>query len=97
MWPGFGENMRVLKWMVARCQARIGAVESVLGWIPSYEDIDWNEAPGMTREKFAALMKLDTQEWQRELESHGELFTKLHSRLPQDFPHKREVLQQNFK
>ncbi len=97
MWPGFGENMRVLKWMVGRCQNKASAVESALGWMPSYEDIDWSEAADMTRQRFEALMKIDTPSWQTELKSHGELFTKLQSRLPQSFPRKREALQNSIK
>ncbi|MEJ0048810.1 MAG: phosphoenolpyruvate carboxykinase (GTP) [Rhodospirillales bacterium] len=97
MWPGYGENMRVLIWMVARAQGRVAANESVLGWMPRFEDLDWSENPGMTQQRFDALIAIDAGEWQRELESHGELFTRLQSRLPREFPLQRELLQLNFK
>ena len=91
LWSGYGENMRVLKWMVDRCQANAGAMESPLGWMPRHDDLEWNGlslAPG----RYAQLMELDPQRWLRELAPHQELFAKLDNHLPPEFLRKREPL-----
>jgi phosphoenolpyruvate carboxykinase (GTP) len=90
-WPGYGENMRVLKWIVERVQGKTGAVESPLGWMPRYEDMDW-EGLDMSREKFNDLMSVDRAVWQNEVISHEELFVKMYDRLPKEFLHIRELI-----
>jgi phosphoenolpyruvate carboxykinase (GTP) len=92
MWPGFSDNMRVLKWIVERIQDRNHAVETPLGLMPHYEDIDWTGL-AMTREQFERLMSLDPLLWEQELASHGELFEKLKERLPHSLLARRETLQ----
>ena len=91
LWPGYGENMRVLKWIVDRCEQNAGALESPLGWLPRRDDLEWTGLD-ITEERFADLMSLDRDGWLRELASHEELFAKLKDRLPQDFLTKREAL-----
>ncbi len=93
LWPGFGENMRVLKWIVERCQGQAHAVESPLGWMPAYGDLDWKGLDGVDEKQFDQLMEVDTKLWDDELRAHGELFDKLKSRLPRQFALKRELFQ----
>jgi phosphoenolpyruvate carboxykinase (GTP) len=91
LWPGFGDNFRVLKWIVDRCQGHAPARETQVGWMPRYDEFDWN---GLTfpREAWNELMKFDPAEWQRELLWHDELFLNLRDRLPKELIFQRELL-----
>lgn len=92
MWPGFSDNMRVLKWIVERVRGQAFAVESPLGWMPRYEDLDWSGLESFSREDFQKLMSIDREAWKDELLSHEELFSKLYDRLPKEFFYMRELL-----
>jgi phosphoenolpyruvate carboxykinase (GTP) len=91
LWPGFGENMRVLKWVVDRVRGRIGATESPLGWVPRYQDIQW-KGLDFDRHRFDELMTVDTKLWKQELLGHEELFERLYDRLPREFFSMRDLL-----
>jgi len=84
LWPGFGDNMRVLRWIVERVRGRAGGVESPIGWMPRYEDLDWRGLESFSPEKFDALMSLDRDEWKAEILQHDELFIGLYDRLPKE-------------
>ena len=92
LWPGFGENMRVLKWIVQRVHGGASAVESPIGWMPRYEDMDWRGIENFSREDFAKIMTVDREPWKQELLGHEELFAKLYDRLPKEFYFIRELL-----
>lgn len=92
LWPGFGENMRILKWVVERAHGRAVSIESPIGWMPRYEDLDWRGLEDFTREQFYELMSIDRHAWQRELLSHEELFVKLYDRLPKELLFIRELI-----
>lgn len=85
LWPGFGENTRVLEWIINRLHGKAPAVESPIGWIPTYEGINWIGLENMSREKFSDLVKVDREEWKQELTSHESLFEKFYDRLPPEF------------
>lgn len=95
MWPGFGENMRVLKWIVERANGHGRATESPLGYMPHYEDLDWTGID-FSKEKFQELMAIDRDLWLQELLLHEELFMKLYDRLPSEFLAMRELLLSNL-
>jgi phosphoenolpyruvate carboxykinase (GTP) len=94
MWPGFGENMRVLKWIVERCKGQASAVECPIGWRPRYRDLTWNGLglDKFAREQFHELQHIDAELWKQELLGHEELFEKLYDRLPKEFLFMRQLL-----
>ena len=81
LWPGYGENMRVLKWIVERCNGKAGAAETPVGNAPRFEDLDLNGLD-ISREQFDELMSLETGLWKKELQDHDVLFESLGARLP---------------
>ena len=92
LWPGFGQNMRVIKWIVQRIRGQTSAVESPIGWMPRYEDLDWKGLESFSSEKFYDLMSVDREHWRRELMAHEELFSKLYDHLPKEFVLMRELI-----
>ncbi len=92
LWPGFGENMRILKWIVERARGRAVSIESPIGWMPRYEDLDWRGLEDFTRQRFNELMSVDRDAWQQELLSHEALFIKLYDQLPKELLFIRELI-----
>jgi len=91
IWPGFGQNMRILKWIVERCTGQAKAVETPLGYAPSYDDVDWNGLP-FDPGRFGRAMSVDREQWQRELASHDRLFGRLGSKQPAQLAAERSRL-----
>ena len=89
MWPGFGENMRVLKWIIERSSGRAYARETLLGWMPRAKDIDLE---GLTGVDFEAIQNVTPDEVKHELMSQEELFLKLAGDLPKEMIFQRELL-----
>jgi phosphoenolpyruvate carboxykinase (GTP) len=92
VWPGYGENMRVLKWVVERCRGGAHAIETPIGWVPAFEDLEWTGLAGFSREQYAAATSIRHEEWRDELGQHDELFAKLAPRLPRVLALRREAL-----
>ncbi|HEX3891740.1 MAG TPA: phosphoenolpyruvate carboxykinase (GTP) [Terracidiphilus sp.] len=91
LWPGFGENMRVLRWIVERVHGRTQGRETPIGWVPRYEDIDWSGLK-FSRESFEELIDVDRAAWRKEVIAHEELFINLHDHLPPEMIYERELL-----
>lgn len=92
LWPGYGENMRVLKWIIERSRGKAQAIESPLGWMPPYESLDWRGMKDFSKEDFSNLMAVDAEGWKREVLMHEELFGKMYDKLPKEFTFMRELL-----
>jgi phosphoenolpyruvate carboxykinase (GTP) len=92
IWPGFGDNMRVLKWVVERCRGQASAVETAIGWVPEYDDLEWTGLEGFTAEHYHSVSAIRHDEWLIELESHDELFDSLKARLPRELLLRKESL-----
>ncbi len=91
MWPGFSENMRVLKWIFDRVRAGGRAKETPIGWMPRYQDIEW-KGLDFSRERFEELQSFDRAAWRAEVLGHEELFIDVHAHLPKELMFERELL-----
>jgi len=91
LWPGFGQNMRVLKWIVDRVHGRALGKETPIGWMPRYDDVEWRGLD-FARESFDELQAFDSDTWRKEVLDHEELFIKLHDHLPKEMIYERELL-----
>jgi phosphoenolpyruvate carboxykinase (GTP) len=91
LWPGFGQNMRVLRWIVDRTEGRTRAFEAPLGWMPHYDDIDWRGID-FTEDEWKELMAIDRNKMKLQTLSHEELFLQLFDHLPKEFIFQRELL-----
>jgi phosphoenolpyruvate carboxykinase (GTP) len=91
MWPGYGQNMRVLKWIVDRVRGNASAIESPLGLIPTYDDLEWQ---GMTysRDRFLELMRIEQEAGMDDARSQEELFDRFLDRMPKELLYERELL-----
>jgi phosphoenolpyruvate carboxykinase (GTP) len=91
LWPGYGENMRVLKWIIDRANGRVGAQETVLGWVPKAGHLDLSGLD-LASEQLEAATAIDSEEWKAEFELQSELFTKLSRTMPKALALQRELL-----
>ena len=96
LWPGFGDNMRVLKWIVDRCEGRGGAGESPIGSIPRAEDLDLDGLEGVSPERMRELMAVKPEEWAKELKGQKEFFKTLEPYLPNELLEELQKLGQRL-
>jgi phosphoenolpyruvate carboxykinase (GTP) len=95
VWPGYGENMRVLQWMLGRTDGSAGGVENAIGTSPRYEDLRW-DGLDFSREQFAAVIGIDRTSWQQELALHDELFAQLAHHLPSELTATRSRIERRL-
>ncbi len=92
VWPGFGDNMRVLAWIIDRSRGKAQAVKTALGSMPRYEDLDWKGMADFSKARFESVVSVDRAGWKEEFRLQGELFDKLQDRLPKELLALRERL-----
>ena len=95
VWPGFGENMRVLKWILDRVEGQGGGNEHVFGTTPAFEDLNWHGLDFST-DQFAQITSIEKEAWTRELDLHTELFEQLKDRLPKELLGVQEELRRRL-
>ena len=81
VWPGFGQNMRVLDWIIGRCEGQAEAIETAIGYVPKYDDLHW-QGSDFSKEEFQFVTDLSKDDWLKELKNHDALFTKLGDHVP---------------
>jgi phosphoenolpyruvate carboxykinase (GTP) len=94
-WFGFGDNTRVLKWIIERCEGKASGVETTLGWMPNYEDMDWS-GTDFSKAEFAGVTSLDKQAWLSELEGVKDWFGKMGDKLPAKLADVRDKFEKEF-
>jgi phosphoenolpyruvate carboxykinase (GTP) len=82
VWPGYGENMRVLAWIIGRIEGSSNASENIFGYSPNFEDLNW-DGLSFSKEEFNQVISVDKQSWQEELKLHEDLFNQLSYNLPE--------------
>jgi phosphoenolpyruvate carboxykinase (GTP) len=92
IWPGFGDNMRVLKWIVDRVRGRGLGIESPLGWVPSYEELNWTGLEDFSKEQFYEIMAINRELARQEVVDQEDWFTKIGDHLPHEMELERDRL-----
>lgn len=95
VWPGYGENMRVLKWIIDRIEGKAQGVDHVFGVSPRYEDLNWTGLD-FSAEQFATVTSIDKAAWEAELKLHTELFQQLAHHLPKELPETKAAIEQRL-
>jgi len=96
IWPGFGENMRVLEWIVQRCHGKTQGVDTALGIIPRHADLNWHGLERFTREQYEEIVRVDGVAWKKEIAAHDDLLGKLGARLPRELAQRRSQLRERL-
>lgn len=91
LWPGFRENLRVLEWIVLRCQGKIAGHETPIGWIPDWKSFSTEGLDGFNRELFDEAMSFRNEEWLAEITSQNDFFLRLYHSMPKELMCQREL------
>lgn len=97
VWNGFGDNMRVLDWIVKRCDKAVGAKETPIGWMPYADDICLDGMENMDREKLESILDVNVKEWKKEAADIGEFFQKFGDRLPEKLYKQLRILKSKLR
>ena len=91
LWPGFGENMRILKWIIDRARGRAGASESAIGWVPKWADLPLKDL-AVPMEDVEDAQTIDYEEWKRELADQDAFFEQFKGTMPKELVYEREII-----
>lgn len=97
IWPGFGDNLRVLEWILKRCDNEVGAVETAIGYVPKPEDINLEGLKDFDEEKLASILKVDNAKWAKEAAGVEEFYKKFGDKLPQELRDELNGLEERTK
>ena len=97
LWPGFGDNLRVLEWIINRCEGKVDAVETAIGYVPKAEDINLEGIEDeVSRETLASILDVDKDLWKEETKGIEEFYAKFDGTLPAELRHQLDVLEENL-
>ncbi len=96
IWPGFGENMRVLEWIVQRCHGLAQGIETPLGIIPRHEDMNWRGLERFAREQYEEIVRVDGVAWKKEVAAHDDLLARIGAHLPREIAQRRSRLRERL-
>ena len=96
IWPGFGDNMRVLLWILARCEGKVDAVETAIGYVPKPEDINIEGIDGVTLDTIKGLLTVDKESWKEDIENIKEFYKQVGDHVPQEMYDELAVLEANL-
>ena len=96
IWPGFGDNMRVLKWILDRCEGKADAVETAIGYEPKPEDINIEGLDGITVDTVKGLLEVDRDLWKEDAAGISELYAKFGDKLPKELADQLEALKKRL-
>ncbi|HKL73484.1 MAG TPA: phosphoenolpyruvate carboxykinase (GTP) [Clostridia bacterium] len=97
IWPGFGDNMRVLDWIIQRCEGTVDAVETPIGFLPKPEDINLEGLENFDIDKLKSILDVDQETWKAEAKNIGEFYKKFGDRLPSKLKKQLTILKRNLK
>ena len=97
IWPGFGDNLRVLEWILKRCDNEVDAVETAIGYVPKPEDINLEGLKDFDEEKLASILKVDNAKWAKEAAGVEEFYKKFGDKLPQELRDELNGLEERTK
>ena len=97
IWPGFGDNMRVLMWILDRCDGKVGARESAIGYLPYSEDICIDSLDGITTETIDGLLEVDVPSWLSDVENIREFYARVGERVPKELKEELSALEERLK
>ena len=95
IWPGFGDNLRVLDWIIDRCEDNVDAQETPIGYLPYAKDINL-DGISISKEQIDELLKVNPQEWQEEVESIEKHYEKFGDNLPKELRKELDELKQRL-